>query len=266
MRSRYKKGKPTNTMSESETIDRLNDIIGINRYFKRQHLTEFRLCDIDAKSQSDENEIWIGEQIKTATATTQGRCAYSIQIERMLSYLERNVNLIYIGSDRESKDACSSSVLREIKVVWYFSGVQAIDMLKQFDPKQPFEPILIPKRKSNNLFTKVYSDPVFRYDVGDNVIERKHLLRRKISVYNACEKFPIDYWNSDPSQIPSFSHRVEEISYQITKKACELVDVVVERHHDDAHSSVDFRIDGYVKVQDKVWGKTFVLKYPGKYP
>lgn len=254
---RYKKGGPIHNKIESETIDRLDNLIDVKLYFKRQHLIEFRLCDIAyAKLQNDDDEIWIGEQIKTATATTQGRCVYSIQIDRMLSYLEKHINLVFIGSERESK---------EVEVVWYFSGQQAIDMLKKFDRKQLFSPMLYPKRKSNNQFTKAYSDTIFRYDVSD-INERKRLLKKKISVYNACKKLTINYLNSDPSQIPSFSHRVEEISYQVTKKACELLNVTVERHHNDAYSSVDFRVDGRVGVQDKVWGKTFVMKYPGNYP
>lgn len=143
-------------------------------------------------------------------------------------------------------------------------------MLKEFSLSQSFHPKLNQNRRSNNKFTLVYNNSIFRYEIESNKDkdnERERLLQQKINFVN-CSNFKnsLTYFNEDMSQIPSKTHQIEQESFEMTRKACNYIEVNVERKHKDSYSSIDFRINENIKIQDKVLGRSFRMRVPGKLP
>lgn len=250
------KGVLTTHNLEKNAIDQLDSLLKIYTY--RSHLWEHRLADI---AYSADGVSWAADQVKTAKMDSGGKCGFnsettSMQVGYMIKVLEQKFSLTCIGKNNNQK----------IKVVWYFQGSQSIEMLKQFNEKQYFSPVLIPKKLSSNRFTQAYSQPQFRYDLNNNCdIERLGLAKLRHIQLNS--KYTLKFLNEDFSQIPGPSHRVEQISFEMTRDACESIGVEVAKHLDDSYGSVDFRI-GKCKVQDKVASnyQCGMRVHEGRYP
>jgi hypothetical protein len=256
------KGIPTANNLESKAIDDLDILIGISDYIHREHLFEFRLYDMAYCMINDDinAEIFVSDQVKSSKVAENGAVYFrqlnsALSIKIMISILE-NGSLTCIGKTREDK----------VDVVWFFYGINAINILKAFNINQTFNPTLHLKRKSNNEFINKMNDPMFRFDVGKSSEECNRLLENKIEFIKIGNKHSLIFWNEDDSQIPGKNHRIEQKSFAMTRTACRTIDIKVERFHENSYGSVDFIIKGYIRVQDKAASKSFGFRYECNLP
>lgn len=76
----------------------------------------------------------------------------------------------------------------------------------------------------------------------------------------------MQFWNEDDSQIPCGTHRIEKRSMNMTRTACNMIGIKVEKKHEDSYGPVDFIVNGNVKVQDKASSEKFHMRSTGKLP
>ena len=255
------KGIPTSQNTESKTIDDLDILIGLTDFACREHLFENRLYDMAYCMIDDiDGEVFVADQVKSARVCEKGRLSFYmmngiLNVGKMISILE-NGSLTCIGKNRDN----------QVDVVWFFYSIDAINILNKFKTNQGFTPILHLQVKSYNEFTIAMNNPMFRFDVGKSSEECKRLLEKKLEFIKNGIKHPLQFWNEDDSQIPCETHRVEQRSFTMTWRACNMIDIKVERKHEYSYGPVDFIINGFVKVQDKVANKIFQMRNVGRLP
>jgi len=256
------KGIATSQNVESKSIDDLDILIGLSEFAFREHLFENRLYDITYCSIDDnvDQEIFVADQVKSSCIHKNGQVFFSMKngllnVGKMISILESG-SLTCIGKKRDGT----------IDVVWFFYGVEAINILKEFNINQVFAPILHLRVKSYNEFTNAMNDPMFRYDIGKSSEECKRLLVNKLEFIKLGSKNSLTFWNEDNSQILNENHRIEQRSLDMTRTACNTIDIKVERRHEDAYGPVDFIVKDTVRVQDKVVSKKFKMRGSGRLP
>jgi hypothetical protein len=253
------KGIATNNNSESKAIDDLDKLISISDYVHRFHLYENRLYDMVYTT--NDNDIYsnnfVADQIKSSRVKENGKLGFgeNLTISKMLSILQTG-SLTCIGKKRDN----------EVDVVWFFYGIDSINILKKFKITQIFCPTLHLKLKSNNEFTNDINDPMFRFDVAKSYEECHRLLVKKLEFIKIGIKQSLMFWNEDDSQIPSELHRIEQKSFAMTRTACKSIGIKVEKLHENSYGSVDFVVNGVVRVQDKVAKKYFNMRREGGLP
>ncbi len=89
-----------------------------------------------------------------------------------------------------------------VDVVWVFHGPDAEAMLGSVSNAQlVFDPVLRLKYgRSNNAFTCAYTQPAFRYNVGQTDGEKSRLLSRKVSIVRQSSghcRHPADFFDED---------------------------------------------------------------------
>lgn len=266
-KKRRVKGETVCQQLESDSINTMNKMIGTNRVLVHHHLYEFRLADVAYRRQSSKHpDLYVADQVKSAHCGTCGKLNFHMKIADIVWYLRQNMSVTFIGLCR-----LTSRPL----VVWYFIP-EDIEALLQFNQNSLFHPVLF-LQYSIHPFTVFYSDPRYRYDIGLSKLECERLLNRKVYYARTGPKNTLQFLNEDFSQIPHKNHQVEQRSISMTQDACRKIGATVDRLHDDANSSRDFRLNyatSNVRVQDKVFVKN---KYPrtglyvnfrgdGKYP
>lgn len=253
------KGIATNNIAESRAIDELNDLIASHEHLQCQHLMEQRLAD-NAYSLHGavSGSVWLGNQVKHCVVSKSGQCSFmcddSLTVKDMLTYLRAGLSLTCIGKTTENK----------VDVVWFFHGEADIKWLSAFVDTQRFQPRLRAKNKSSHKFTKAYSARDIRFDVGSSTSECKRLLQRLSLAVETGVKQSLEYLNEDLSQVPR-SNFVEHQAFSLIRAACALVNVIVQRLHQDAYGQIDFRVI-QARIQDKTLGKTVTLRKSGGYP
>ncbi len=255
------KGIATGHLAESKAVDDLDVMLGLDKYFDRQHLYEFRLADV-AYSLPDSDisaQVWFGDQIKSATAGSTGQCTFNssgkMTVLNMLKYVKAGLGLTCIGLTPDGV----------VDVVWFFHGEDDIAWLSTLEPKQSFGPTLHLKTQTPNVFTKAINAEEHRFDVGKSADERKRLLVRKILAQRTGVKHTLEYLNEDPSQIPSEMHRRELEAFAMVRTACAKIDVIIERHHEDAYGPVDYRV-ATARIQDKTLARQANMRNAGRHP
>ena len=256
------KGIATSNNIESKTIDDLDILLGISKYTQREHLFESRLYDMAYCLLNDDIniEVFVADQVKTAKVCENGNLTFGasdkkLNIDTMISILE-NGSLTCIGKTRDAK----------VDVVWFFYGIDAINILKKFNINQTFHPKLHLQVKSYNEFTLAMNDSMFRFDVGKSIKECNRLLERKLEFIKNGPKYSLIFLNEDDSQIPGEFHRIEQYSMNMTRAACNTIDINVEKKHKYSYGPVDFIINKNVRVQDKVASKCFHIRDERKLP
>ena len=258
------KGIPTANNLESKAIDDLDILIGIYDYIHREHLFEHRLYDmaycINGNNLDVDSDIYVANQVKSSKISENGVVSFresnsALSTKTMLSILE-NGSLTCIGKTRDDK----------VDVVWFFYGNNAINILKTFNINQTFNPTLHLKRNSNNEFTNKMNDSMFRFDVGKSSEECKRLLEQKIEFIKTGIKHSLTFWNEDDSQIPHESHRIEQKSFNMTRTACNMINIEVKKRHQDAYGPVDFIVNKFTKIQDKAAKRNFHIRKINKLP
>ena len=261
------KGITTSQNVESKAIDDLDILIGLSEFVSREHLFENRLYDmsycmiddIDGHDRTSQ-EVFVADQVKSSGIRISGQVFFSminglLNVGKMISILE-NGSLTCIGKNQDDK----------VDVVWFFYGVNDIDILKGFKITQIFAPILHLQVKSYNEFTNKMNDPMFRFDVGKSPEECNRLLEKKLEFIKYGNKHSLTFWNEDDSQIPCENHRIEQRSMNMTRTACNTIDIKVEKKHEDSYGPVDFVVNNIVKVQDKVEKIKFKMRGSGRLP
>ena len=255
------KGIATNNNSESKAIDDLDILIGISDYTHRKHLVEHRLYDMAYCMIDDEvNEsVFVADQIKSSKVDENGSVSFHessgmLTVNTMISILE-NGSLTCIGQKRDGL----------VDVVWFFYGINAINILHNFTLTQTFRPILYPMKKSSNEFTIVMNSKLFRFDVGKSLKECHRLLEKRIEFIKIGTKHSLIFWNEDDSQIPCENHRIEQHSFNMTRSVCQFFDINIERRHDDSYGPIDFIINGIIRVQDKAGSTHFKVRRSGRF-
>ncbi len=251
------KGIPTNNDKESNAIKKLNKLLDIESYLDIEYLIEHRIADIAYCFKNDNDENYVSDQVKTAYAT-KNQINFSIKVGEMITILEKNMSLTFISINNN-----------EIDIVWFFYGINAIDILKTFEKTKVFQPSRQLKCKSDNPFTLAIEN--FRYDVGSCKKEIDRLLQQKLEFVKIGVKNSIQYLNEDDSQIMCSFHRIEHKSFAMTRDACAKINVNVKKYHEDNYTCVDFRIEDTaelptIKVQDKTYKKHIRMRPPGKLP
>jgi hypothetical protein len=253
------KGIATNNNIESKSIDDLDELISISNFMYREHLVEFRRFDIAYCLINDDinGEVFVADQVKSSRVAEDGRLHFNeLNVKKMISILEKNGSLTCIGKNKENI----------VDVVWFFFGNKAIDILKEFNMTQTFHPRLHLQVKSNNPFTIAMNNPMFRFDIGKIKSECNRLLQQKLEFIKIGQKHSLTFWNEDDSQIPSINNRIEQKSFNMTCNACNTINIKVSRKHEDAYGPVDFRINGTIRIQDKVSRDEFKFRPVDRYP
>ena len=176
-------------------------------------------------------------------------------VSGMLKYVTAGLGLTCIGLTNEGV----------VDVVWFFYGDEDIAWLSTLDPKQAFRPTLHLERQSSNAFTLAINTPEHRYEVGKSAAERTRLLTRRMLAQRIGVKRTLEFLNEDDSQIPAEKHRTEHKAFAMVRAACARIDVLVERHHEDAYGAVDFRL-GTARVQDKNFSSQVNTRGAGRHP
>lgn len=219
---------------------------------------EYRQADIAYSIPG--TDLWLGDQVKTAKSTKKGNCIFQagkrtiLNVEKMIEILSNKLILTCIGKD----------VNNEIDVVWMFYGESAINELKKFSPTQRFQPYLHLKNKSYNNFTISYNVKRFRYDVGDNSREITRLFKKRYDIVKKYAEYTLEHFNTHVNHLSHKWMRQELESIQLIMDVCKTHGSDFRRDHQDAHSSIDFRIDN-VKIQDKT-GKSIKIREKCGYP
>ena len=255
------KGISTCSNNERKSIDYLDTLLNIDKYLNKVHLLENRLADVAYCFLDDDmNKVsFIADQVKTAHTNKQGRLDFGhsgghMIIKNMIDILEKNMSLTCIAIKDDKPD-----------VVWYFTQ-DAIEIFKTFNETQQFRLTLHLKRKSDNKFTNAMNDPIYRFDIEKSSSEIERLLNKKLEYVKLGIKYSIQYLNEDDSQIPGETHRIEQRSFAMTREACSKIDIKVIRLSDDGYTSIDFRINNTIKVQDKCGTKCVSMRLSGGYP
>jgi hypothetical protein len=253
------KGIATNNNSESRAIDEMDKLIGISDYVYRSHLYENRLYDMAYSMNGNDicSNNFVADQIKSSRVKENGILGFgeNLTISKILSILE-NGSLTCIGKNQDN----------EVDVVWFFYGIDSINILKKFKITQIFCPTLHLKLKSYNEFTLAMNNPMFRFDIRKSEIECNRLLQKKLEFIKNGPKHLLIFWNEDDSQIPLKNHRIEQHSLNMTRSICNTIGIKVEKIHEDSYGPVDFIVNGYVRVQDKVGSKCFHVRSYGRLP
>jgi hypothetical protein len=260
------KGQITTITAESDTIDDFHKFMEIDKIFHAEHLLEQRLADVAYCMKGDDinDEVFVANQVKTSCAEKIRGCLHfchdngPITVGAMLSILEKGLSLTCIGKTHTNV----------IDVVWLFHGNDAIDTLKIFKIEQYFTPILHLKLKSINKFTTTYNDRLFRFDIGSSESERLRLRERMLEIVTNSAKYSLKFLNEDDSHIVCKTHRIEQKSFEMTRTACAAVGTNIKRVHEDAYSSVDFRVNDVIRIQDKavINDFRFNIRRDGGYP
>ena len=248
------KGVSTTTDKEMNAIDKLDELLGIEKYLDKQHLIEFRIADVAYRFKNGSDIEYVADQVKTSYAKSKN-ITFSVTIKDMITILEKNMSLTCIAMNDDIVD-----------VIWFFYGTAAIDILNNFEKNKKFKPTRHLTKKSNRPFTMAINDAMFRYDVGTSKIEIERLLQQKLEFVKIGVKQSIKYLNEDDTQIMSSSHRLEQQSFAMTRDACSKIDIKVARHHEDNYSCVDFRIKDKIKIQDKSYTTGFHMRRIGSLP
>lgn len=241
-----------NNESETKAINDLNHMLGGEDVIRCVHLLEFRRADVAYCLVTDDisREVFVAEQVKSCYAS-YGKLTFQFGSKKlttslMIKILESGMSLICIGKDPDTNLPA---------VVWFFFGNKAITMLKKFDSDQPFGPMLYPQRPNAlGEFAKAYNQSDFRFDVGKSVDECQRLLACKLQCIKTGTKHTLKFLNEDPSQIPSEAHQIEQLSFEMTREACQNVGATVERFPEHANGPIDYIVNAktsYVRVQDK---------------
>jgi hypothetical protein len=252
------KGVATSNNKESKSIDDLDELIGISNVIYREHLVEFRRFDIAYCILGDniDGEVFVADQVKSSKVAEDGSINFrELNIKTMISILE-NGSLTCIGKNKDNI----------VDVVWFLFGNQAINILKEFDMTQTFRQRIHLQVKSNNPFTIAINNPMFRFDLGKDKSECNRLLQQKLEYIKTGIKKSLAFWNEDDSQVPGNNHRIEQKSFAMTRDACNEINIKISREHKDAYGPVDFRINGNVRIQDKVNREEFRFRPVGRYP
>ena len=264
MKEMRPKGSPINNTAESNAIDEFNILLKLDDILCFQHLTEHRLADIAYKFVNKDDNAYVAIQVKSCTLSADntkdlrlGFChgeSY-MTIESMKNILLKNTGILCIGRDHN-----------KIDVVWFFHDNRALNLLNSYENKMQFRPVPHPTRKSTNGFTNAYNSKDFRFDIGSSKTECERLRNEIITVVNDGDKHNLEFYNEDDSQIPSDSHKIEQDSFAMIRAACQTIDVVIKRIHEDAYGPVDFRINDVIRIQDKVAGKMIKFRRANGYP
>ena len=247
------KGIPTNNDKETNAIDKLDDLLDIEKYLDRQHLIEHRIADIAYRFKNKEN--YVADQVKSAYFKVKNEINFSVKIGGMITILEKNMSLTCIAMKDDKVD-----------IVWFFYGIKAIDVLITFEKTKTFKPRCHLTCKSDNPFTLALNDPRFRYDVGKSELEIDRLLQQKLEFARIGVKHSIQYLNEDDTQIMCPFHRIEQKSFEMTRDACAMITINVKKCPEDNYSVIDFRMNDRIKIQDKSYKKHFVMRAHGKLP
>ena len=248
------KGLITCNNKEMNAINKLHELLNIEEYLDIEHLIEHRISDVAYRFKNENENAYVADQVKSAYAK-YNKISFSIKIGKMISILEKNMSLtcIVIKDDK-------------VDIVWYFNGTYAIDILNNFDINKEFEPTLHSLKKNNNPFTIAITDPKFRYDVGKSKTEIERLLKQKLEFVHIGVKHSIEYLNEDDSQILCINHRIEHKSFAMTRTACATIGINVKKYYLDNYTSVDFRINNTIKIQDKSYKQIFRMRSHGSLP
>jgi hypothetical protein len=257
------KGILTSIDAETKSINDLNILIGISDFVHRIHLHEFRLYDMAYCIINDNinGEVFVADQVKSARVSdnnlTFNISNGKLNIGVMISILECG-SLTCIGKDKDNK----------IDVVWFFYGINSINILKKFNLNKEFRPNLHLTKKNYNEFTNTMNNEMFRFDVGKSSKECHRLLEQKIEFIKNGIKNSLQFWNEDDSQIPCENHRIEQRSFNMTRIACISINIKIERKFEYAYGPVDFIVNEIIRVQDKVVSslKKFKVRNEGKLP
>jgi hypothetical protein len=256
------KGVCTSHNFESKAVDDLDILIDISTYTHRVHLFELRLFDIAYCLFDDDvgGEFFVADQVKTSKVCKNGLLCFNyanriLTVGTMISIL-KNGSLTCIGKNQDNK----------VDVVWFFYGIDAVNVLKKFNIKQGFHPRLHLTINSYNEFTIAMNNPILRFEVGKSSEECHRLLEKKIEYIKTGIKHSLTFWNEDDSQIPSKTNRIEQRSFNMTRYVCKCINIKVERVHENSYGPVDFIINGIVRVQDKVATTQFHIRNIGRHP
>lgn len=256
------KGSTASNDVEFNAIEALDKMINADAYLHRVHLVEHRIADIAYCMLNDDNneDVYFAEQVKSSKVKenqqlTFGCSGGSMNVGNMVKILENGMALTCIGMTRD----------HDVQVVWHFHGDEAIKMLKQFEMKQLFSPRLHLVPNSKHLFTNEYNKSTYRFDVGKSLEECNRFLQRRLEVIRDGVKHTQDFYNDDDSQILSNNHRIEQQSFNMTRTAVKSVNGTIERLHEDAYGSVDFRVNN-ARIQDKVLVDRYKMRYEGRHP
>lgn len=254
---------------ETNAIDTLHVLIKLNTKIYSEHLIENRLADV-AYCLPDVNkalDVFVPDQVKSSRAADNGRVTFHahhgvMMVQHMKAILQKNMSLTLIGAN----------AVGQIDVVWLFHGSDAIEGLESFDETQRFSPRLHSKISEHAAkpFNKFINRPEHRFDVLDSDIERKRLLDRRLNIVHIGQKQTLTFLNEDMSQIPGVNHRIEQKAFEITRKACAKVDIMVTRQVQDGYGPVDFRVSNHefeARIQDKSTnGTAWGLRPDGRHP
>lgn len=259
------KGITVNGLSEMKSSADLDAMIGVNTALHRAPLIEFRVSDIAycLLGAPLNDDVFVADQVKSSKVDENGCLHFKhagnrIKVSRMVKVLETGSTLTCIGKNADDVP----------DVVWFFQGLEAINILKEFPEDRTFHPRLHLKCTSPCAFTARMNDTQFRFDIGKSDNEKERLLQRKVKAVENGKKHSLQFLNEHDSQIGSPTHRVEHESFVLIRNACRKFGVSVERESDDAYSQIDFRLDKKVRIQDKV-GKVFqnlTMRQRGRHP
>jgi hypothetical protein len=246
------KGAPLYNDKESNAINKLHALLDIDTYLDIEHLLEHRKADIAYRFKNE--QLYVADQVKSGY-TTQNRINFNVTIGEMFTILQKNMSLTCIAMKND-----------KVEVVWFFYGINAIDILNKFDIKKLFKPNCHLTCQSDNPFTLAINNPQFRYDVRSSESEVKRLLQQKLNFVETGVKHSLQYYNEDDSQIMCASHRIEHKSFAMTRDACAKINVSVKKIYEDNYTCVDFRMNDTIRIQDKSYKNIINIRARRKYP
>ena len=258
------KGTATANHAESDAINELHALLGIECCLQAFHLWENRVADVALclKGQDLENEVFLADQGKHGVVGVKGvvnfcHSGHIITIQDMVNILQRDMSLTCIGKNKSNN----------IEVVWFFHGQDTMRALQDVgNDKLTFRPVLQPKKRSPHIFTQFYSQSKFQFNVGTSQDERQRLLNAKIAAVQTGRLRALTFLNEDDSQIDSETHRTEHASFCLTRAACAKLGVHVDRYPDDAYGPVDFRVQIKARIQDKTVDTIWHMRREGSHP
>ena len=227
------KGIATNHHTETAATKAMHAIIGLDKVLEVVFCTEFRLADEAMRLLgSADPATYAGNQTKSSNVGSNGRLNFHTTVGEALKIIG--------GGDFKSKTTCEVVARWErmsltligmdagvVKVVWFFRGQYALNMLAAFPDDQTFQLRLYPKNASSHPFTNAINSPRWRFDIGTDrkasgdvpaTTAESERTRLRDDIYDfttgdfAAHKL-LDFWNRDMSQIPCESHKKEQQTF-----------------------------------------------------
>ena len=213
-------------------------------------------------------DAYVSDKSKCAKVQESGRLHFSTTISDMLIGLEAGTSFTFIGMESDGTP----------KRVWFLTPLDdfsALQRLAKDQGKTVFAPTLQSNVSSLRPFPVGMTAFCYDLETSDD-LNRLRQAKVAFALQGRVQR-PLDFWNDDPSQIPSETHRREQEAFDAVRTAVRSLGAVILRKPEDKNKTPDFWLgfpELICRVEDKMGkrrrgpnsGLQFTMRGPDRLP